>query len=586
MLVTYNMTANNQIFVARTLTEVKENPSAWALHKFSKLKGGSNKYPGGIGTLPMCTAFEPREPREEEEGIWGRFQPDPADIADFKNVALFPARGEMPGCVAIGERDVGDKEIVARLKVLVPGVNLTIPIGTNPIMGNPMDLVQRVPCTWNSGVPDGYVAVDGVAVAIWERKGENLATAAAQCVAYSEQVANYLLQLGLAPDKIVVPTICYNGNLIQFGATFMLPPSFSVHGPVSRVIDLAVVENHARVAAIFVKVGQQITRLRTALQTPGIIPKAVQPPLRLRASKEFEKETDPYYVKWLDNETVAKGFGLLDLLQYNKKLPKNPSPTEMLDMAAAILDMAVANGIAHMFRVFNQLYDSPARPYVTFPVATFSRGANLHVNGMNVSDLPAGIVFPNLYRDGYRMGVPLDPSELAAFLQALGGAVEAIGKAGVVHFDLYPCNVFYRVKPGSSPLEVEIKIIDWDVSHLVGEGSIPKKMRERANDRWIKGALKNNNGIISPDYDLHYLELYNKLTSADESIRIDLASDDVNTIKRGFKMHVDYVESIEAGVSAISLHGENPKEDEDKEEEEEEDEDEDEDVEEDEEEEE
>ena len=60
-----------------------------------------------------------------------------------------------------------------------------------------------------------------------------------QAAVYGSHLAMGLLKLGVAPERIIVPTCSYTGMLIQFGATIVLKPSFPVFWTISKMLDLA-----------------------------------------------------------------------------------------------------------------------------------------------------------------------------------------------------------------------------------------------------------------------------------------------------------------------------------------------------------
>jgi hypothetical protein len=67
------------------------------------------------------------------------------------------------------------------------------------------------------------------------------------------------------------------------------------------------------------------------------------------------------------------------------------------------------------------------------------------------------------------------------FIEQLRAVVLRIGKAGVVHGDLYPSNIMWRRSRDEG--EVLIKIIDWDAAHCLREGRFVEAAKNRLRGR-------------------------------------------------------------------------------------------------------
>lgn len=83
------------------------------------------------------------------------------------------------------------------------------------------------------------------------------------------------------------------------------------------------------------------------------------------------------------------------------------------------------------------------------------------------------IIFPRLDRD-FAMGVPSDESLYNLFLVKLEEAIKNVLDAGVIHVDLYPSNILWRV----DGTDVTIRIVDWDADTLDGD-SFTSEMQAR-----------------------------------------------------------------------------------------------------------
>ncbi len=104
--------------------------------------------------------------------------------------------------------------------------------------------------------------------------------------------------------------------------------------------------------------------------------------------------------------------------------------------------------------------------------------------------------------EGFAVGVPdHDTGTLEAYCQAIEKAVNVVHTAGVVHLDLYVSNIMHQVQNGT----IEIKIIDWDAAHLIGEppGSDRVKAALRGHHYW--GAT-----VVGVEHDKEYVAALRK----------------------------------------------------------------------------
>ena len=74
----------------------------------------------------------------------------------------------------------------------------------------------------------------------------------------------------------------------------------------------------------------------------------------------------------------------------------------------------------------------------------------------------ATMVYPNIAPEGYTSGFVQD----SRWLQVVTAAVNNVHRAGVVHIDLWPCNIMSKQQEDGSYL---VKLVDFEASLAVGE---------------------------------------------------------------------------------------------------------------------
>jgi len=85
---------------------------------------------------------------------------------------------------------------------------------------------------------------------------------------------------------------------------------------------------------------------------------------------------------------------------------------------------------------------------------------------------PASLVFENLAAAHYQIGLPAEEELAVMYVEAVTKAVNRVHCAGVVHMDLYPSNIMFRVienPTGVPSAAIDIKIIDWDAAHCIDD---------------------------------------------------------------------------------------------------------------------
>lgn len=281
--------------------------------------------------------------------------------------------------------------------------------------------------------PDGFI--EGLASiagkeqmftrGIWEVKGSHagLEFPLRQAFAEATYIAAMHIARGVKAADVCVPIVVSNGRYMQFALLAMLPPSFPYLIALTYPLDLCIAAQRG-----------------IAAQHMCIIDFMMRESLELHNESPVELSLDisRYHIKYL------KYF------------------FEVRSTREASLE--------HMFSVLDHLaVDSELRHSVAFPITIRSRTApkdaaqgshDMH-NHMDM------LVFDNLAKDGYRIGFPNDDALCEKLVKQIKAVVARIHARGVVHMDLYPSNIMWRLNATSR--SIDVKIIDWDAAHFVGE---------------------------------------------------------------------------------------------------------------------
>ena len=372
--------------------------------------------------------------------------------------------------------------------------------------------------------PDFVWKKNGRVLGIIEVKGGESSSLVGlrQAAVLGTAVAMDLLQDGrLRPEEIVVPVVGINGTSAQFGSIIVLEPSFPTFVPVSGVLDLDDVEGNKQAAAFFAKASQCAQTVRASLDR-------VNDEIDSNHDKEKEKKSeklkmvldkDQYWIKELTEDKYSLGIGFFSSSEASHRLD-------------------VGLGLEHMGRVLTLLYrNEKTRGIPVFPLSVRSP----HTAADNYL-----IVYENLAAQGFRIGTPnriADERQYQRYLSALRSAVEAIHEAGVVHTDLYPSNIMWRELAEEEEEEegeegenksktMAIRIIDWDCSHCLAEGSF---------NAAVKKSLRNHkptrSATLGVEHDLRYLRVLQAPRGHDaweDDCWEALASNDANRINGAF----------------------------------------------------
>ena len=278
--------------------------------------------------------------------------------------------------------------------------------------------------------PDGYMlrhlCVNGetpiqFVAGVIEAKGTGHTTTAAIRQAYAEStnVANALRCQGVRWDSVRVPVWATNGVTMQFGVTRLLDPGMPYFTNLSKALDLT-----------------DATDCQEAAEILCLLDVVCQEPLHSLVPKSANE--GPWTI--------------LNTGQYHLK------PLDTFFAARDDLDVS----LTHFMRLMQKLRDSDAKDDVVAPVTVLTKTAQT----------PASLVFENLAAAHYQIGLPAEEELAVAYMEAVTKAVNRIHHAGVVHMDLYPSNIMFRVienPTGVPSAAIDIKIIDWDAAHCIND---------------------------------------------------------------------------------------------------------------------
>ena len=128
------------------------------------------------------------------------------------------------------------------------------------------------------------------------------------------------------------------------------------------------------------------------------------------------------------------------------------------------------------------------------------------------------------------MGVPSDETLFKLFLVKLEEAIKNVHDAGVIHVDLYPSNILWRV----DGTDVIIRIVDWDAATLDGDSFTSAMQTRLQNDVNVQYYWKSG-GRAEPKCDYWFLFILTNLTDQE---RNTMNSDTPATVNQVYKESV------------------------------------------------
>lgn len=266
-------------------------------------------------------------------------------------------------------------------------------------------------------------------------------------------------RLGLEAHDCAVPIILTNGNLYQFVWVSLLEESFPVAHVTTDVINAK---------SGFLEVARNLTCIK------------------LFCEKQARKISESFTLNsncLLDSSNAI----FISKQLYHKKIRKNIFVR--FDYFEKSLD--------YMWDIYEALKDVEE---VVKPLC-FAR-LDSDEEGLKNSD---ELIFPMLV--GFTMGVPTDNDTFAAYIKELLNVIKKVHHAGVVHLDLYPSNIMWKLEGG----HVVIRIVDWDAASKIGE-AFPENMTARTQRKDVSQYYFKTSGIAEPKCDYWCVHVLSKLT--------------------------------------------------------------------------
>jgi serine/threonine protein kinase len=171
----------------------------------------------------------------------------------------------------------------------------------------------------------------------------------------------------------------------------------------------------------------------------------------------------------------------------------------------------------------NHLYDNINENYKNFILFPLS----IRIDGGIIRD--GQIIFDKLHEQYWQIGLPIEPNLKEKFIKLLANIMNEIHLIGVVHLDLYPSNIMWRINPIDQN-DILIKIIDWDSAHFTDE-ILEKHVIERLYNG--RQTLKDNIGPNNINYDVSLFNIIEKYKDT-----TDLQSNAKNVLDTAFKNYV------------------------------------------------
>lgn len=316
----------------------------------------------------------------------------------------------------------------------------------------------------------GGFTVDGapgngfVPCRIREFKGSSSSCQVALPQAFTEaaNVCAHLVQLGVRAEQAIVPVDVVAGGMIQFAACFMADGTLPLPLVLSEPLNIGSLRG-ARVAERYLLKAK--SHMESLMQLLLLI---TTPPAPVPAER-FLLIPDSVFVKP----------GCINIDTFGPVKVKEPDPYKAEKLRAWIVNM---------HHIFGCLYESEARVNVCFPLGFCLRVLLPPYHPESCT----GMFFPDLTKSSnlnplgkYTMQAPIGRSLLFKFTAALRTFVAAIHSVNVVHGDLYPSNIFWRLAGDG---DVHIRVIDWDTAFFLRheKGDVPSQLAElwRHSYKW------------------------------------------------------------------------------------------------------
>ena len=286
-----------------------------------------------------------------------------------------------------------------------------------------------------------------------------------------------LREAGVALADCVVPVAVSNGISEQHGAVYLLDPAMPCYVATSKVLDVMNGADLLLAAKYRITAKQHTEQLEVLLRDRSEIPfVSTISVAALSCTNLFIKVN------------TASFFG-------------SPPPAN-----------ATASTSFHELTIFQRL-SSHNVTCVVYPLGRLMQAPAPHARAPNLATWDASLctVYPDISSDGYKAGY----HAIDSWLTKVTHAVRQLHNAGVVHGDLFPCNIMSKWTDGGDCLDV--KLVDLDVSLLLTE-FIPHACEEVLNYNGYKPMYHpgvTSDAQTSVDFDLWFLAAYKLQLQAD-----------------------------------------------------------------------
>eukprot|EP01040_Poterioochromonas_malhamensis_P014756 gene14756-16385_t len=430
-----------------------------------------NHLPTGFGYLPLLTRFDPTQfLLALPNTLTARLIPS---LQEISNAPYLKVSGEKPAYQSGGETAAYgvQRQTLEALRDLDCYVeNGQIQFGSRQL---------GIGLAKENSYNDIHIHLNGLYVTEFENKGaeSSLLPAVAQSSTSATNFCIGLMSKGVPREECIVPVISNTGINICFGATIMLDKSFPTYIPLSKQLDLLDEHENKTASAYFIKIKDHSHRLSKIPRLRNV------PPVT-----EIILDLENYFIKTITQEVFDRGLGLFT------------NSEDKLD---------IQNGLNH----------------ITPDTETIETSGGSRCNYFE-------IIYRNLVKLGFVTGTPSrvkQPSIYEAFKTELKRVIGLIHNAGVIHVDFYSSNIMWKSHENE---KIEIKIVDWDVSHCIDELHFSPKIEKILAQRIYAGKRVP----FGRDHDLLYLAVYEMdLTEENQQHWNDLASGEKQRIDAAFQ---------------------------------------------------
>lgn len=277
--------------------------------------------------------------------------------------------------------------------------------------------------------------------------------------------------LGLKWSKCAIPLVLTTGNLYQFAWVTLLKPLFPVLHVTSGVLDASIPYARKQIAENLLRVKEYCSRVEKDLKLIGRchftpVTQLDQTDLYLNVAKYHHKLFKDTFLRWNDKPEESLGY----IWQIYEQLA---------DVDEAVLPLCFAN---------LKRFENPT--------------------------VEKTIIFPKLEPE-FKMGVPSNKDLFALYLVKLKEAIKKIHAKGVIHIDLYPSNILWRVHEGTED-KIVIRIVDWDAATFTND-SFTDRMKMRLKDKNNSAYYWKSNGTAEARCDYWFLFVVSNLTDEERA---------------------------------------------------------------------